>query len=103
MFRFFCKFLSPNQTSIKHLHVHSVESIKTTIGHELDLMTEEFKMLARFRCTGRYLALRFIYATAKGHTNHAQADQKLYFSMQSLRAVQRVVSLRGNEHFHLVG
>ena len=48
MFRFFYKFLSPNQTSIKHLHVHSVESIKTTRGHELDRMTEEFKMFGTF-------------------------------------------------------
>ena len=43
-------------------------------------MTEEFKMFGTFRCTSRYLALRFIYATIKGQTNHAQADQRLYFS-----------------------
>ena len=101
MFRLFCKFYSPIQTSIKHIHVHSVESMKTTRGHELerDLMTEEFKMFGMF---SMYWSISH-YATAKGQTNHVQADQKLYFSMQSLRAVLRVVSLRGNEHFRLVG
>ena len=101
MFRLFCKFQSPIQTSIKHIHVHSVESMKTTRGHELerDLMTEEFKMFGMFLM---YWSISR-HATAKGQTNHAQADQKHYFSMQSLRAVQRVVSLRGNEHFRLVG
>ena len=52
-------------------------------GHELgrDLMTEEFKMFGVFPmlATGRYLTLRFIYATMKGQTNHAQADQRLFF------------------------
>ena len=75
--------------------------MKTTRGHELkrDLMTEEFK---RFGTFPMYWSISR-YATAKGQTNHAQADQKLYFSMQSLRAVKQVVSLRGNEHFRLVG
>ena len=44
MFHFLANF------TLRPQHVHSVESIKTTRGHELghDLMTEEFKMFCTY-------------------------------------------------------
>ena len=47
MFRFLQILISDLN---KHIHVHSVESIITTRGHELGraLMTEEFKMFGMY-------------------------------------------------------
>ena len=56
--------------------------MKATRGHELerDLMTEEFKMFGTFPM---YWSISR-YATAKGQTNHAQADQILFFQCSLL-------------------